>query len=201
MKTWLTKKKPIGLLCAISLSIMVIALTRRCNKEEYTMPLPIEETIASIEEVRLRGELYVCSAMMEDYTIQRATERNLLWADEEHSCVQTMTQKCSYKIDLEKVEYLASDSTKTVYVKLPAIEYVAMTQSSSFLSDDSNYWSEHLPNTNALKRKVEAQIKNRFDTASNRRKAERYAEDAISSVLGKLGYETEFVRVLKKKTE
>ena len=188
MKTWLTKKKLIGLLCAISLSIMVIALTRRCNKEEYTMPLPIEE-------------LYVCSAMMEDYTIQRATERNLLWADEEHSCVQTMTQKCSYKIDLEKVEDLASDSTKTVYVKLPAIEYVAMTQSSSFLSDDSNYWSENLPNTNALKRKVEAQIKNRFDTASNRRKAERYAEDAISSVLGKLGYETEFVRVLKKKTE
>ena len=46
MKTWLTKKKLIGLLCAISLSIMVIALTRRCNKEEYTMPLPIEETIA-----------------------------------------------------------------------------------------------------------------------------------------------------------
>ena len=165
------------------------------------MQIPVEETIASIEDVRLRGELYVCSAMMEDYTLQQATERNLLWADEVHSCVQTMTQKCSYKIDLDKVEYLADDSAKTVYVKLPAIEYVAMTQSSSFLSDDSNYWSKHLPNTNALKRKVEAQIKRRFDTSGNRRKAERYAEDAISGVLGKLGYETEFVRVLKRKSE
>lgn len=201
MRDWLTNKKLAGILIGLALSIIMITLTRRCTEEDEEMQIPVEETIASIEDVRLRGELYVCSAMMEDYRLQQATERNLLWADEVHSCVQTMTQKCSYKIDLDKVEYLADDSAKTVYVKLPAIEYVAMTQSSSFLSDDSNYWSEHLPNTNALKRKVEAQIKRRFDTAGNRRKAERYAEDAISGVLGKLGYETEFVRILKRKAE
>lgn len=201
MRDWLTNKKLAGILIGLVLSIIMITLTRRCTEEDEEMPIPVEETIASIEDVRLRGELYVCSAMMEDYTLQQATERNLLWADEVHSCVQTMTQKCSYKIDLDKVEYLADDSAKTVYVKLPAIEYVAMTQSSSFLSDDSNYWSEHLPNTNALKRKVEAQIKRRFDTSGNRRKAERYAEDAISGMLGKLGYETEFVRILKRKAE
>ena len=201
MRDWLTNKKLAGILIGLVLSIIMITLTRRCTEEDEEMPIPVEETIASIEDVRLRGELYVCSAMMEDYTLQQATERNLLWADEVHSCVQTMTQKCSYKIDLDKVEYLADDSAKTVYVKLPAIEYVAMTQSSSFLSDDSNYWSKHLPNTNALKRKVEAQIKRRFDTSGNRRKAERYAEDAISGMLGKLGYETEFVRVLKRKSE
>lgn len=201
MRDWLTNKKLAGILIGLALSIIMITLTRHCTEEDEEMPIPVEETIASIEDVRLRGELYVCSAMMEDYTLQQATERNLLWADEVHSCVQTMTQKCSYKIDLDKVEYLADDSAKTVYVKLPAIEYVAMTQSSSFLSDDSNYWSEHLPNTNALKRKVEAQIKRRFDTSGNRRKAERYAEDAISGMLGKLGYETEFVRILKRKAE
>lgn len=201
MRDWLTNKKLAGILIGLALSIIMITLTRHCTEEDEEMQIPVEETIASIEDVRLRGELYVCSAMMEDYTLQQATERNLLWADEVHSCVQTMTQKCSYKIDLDKVEYLADDSAKTVYVKLPAIEYVAMTQSSSFLSDDSNYWSKHLPNTNALKRKVEAQIKRRFDTSGNRRKAERYAEDAISGMLGKLGYETEFVRILKRKAE
>ena len=201
MRDGLTNKKLAGILIGLALSIIMITLTRRCTEEDEEMQIPVEETIASIEDVRLRGELYVCSAMMEDYTLQQATERNLLWADEVHSCVQTMTQKCSYKIDLDKVEYLADDSAKTVYVKLPAIEYVAMTQSSSFLSDDSNYWSKHLPNTNALKRKVEAQIKRRFDTSGNRRKAERYAEDAISGMLGKLGYETEFVRLLKRKAE
>ena len=157
--------------------------------------------MASIEEIRPKGEIYVCSAMIEDYTMQRVTEENLFWADEEHSCVQTMTQKCSYKIDLDKVEYLPDDSTKTVYVKLPPLTYVATTQSTSFLSDDGNFWAEHLPNTNALKRKVEGQIKQRFDTPSNRRKAERYAEDAISEVMRKLGYEVEFVRSLEQRTE
>ena len=157
--------------------------------------------MASIEEVRLRGEIYVCSAMIEDYTTKHETEENLLWANEEHSCVQTMRQRCSYKVNLDKVEYLANDSTKTVLVKLPTVEYVASTQSTSFLSDDGEYWAEHLPNTNAMKRKVEEQIKRRFDTPNNRRKAERYAEDAISEVLGKLGYEVEFVKTLEKKKE
>lgn len=157
--------------------------------------------MASIEEIRPRGEIYVCSALMEDFTTQRAMEENLFWADEEHSCVQTMTQKCSYKIDLDKVEYLAEDSTKTIYVKLPDVEYVATTQSTAFLSDDGNFWADHLPNTNAMKRKVEGQIKKRFDTPSNRRKAERYAEDAISEVMRKLGYEVEFVKTLERRKE
>lgn len=187
-------------LCVVILGIIGAMLTKRCGKEGTNL-IPMEETMASIEEVRLRGELYVCSALIEDYTIKRATEQSLLWADTEHSCVLTMAQKCSYKIDLDKVEYHPNDSAKTVYVKLPQVTYVATTQSSSFLSDDSNYWAEHLPNTNAMKRQVEEQIKLRFDTADNRRKAERYAEDAISDVLGKLGFEVEFVRTLERPLE
>lgn len=190
----------IGVVCVATLSILATIITKRCV-DQRDETLPMEETMASIEEVKLRGEIYVCSAMIEDYTMQRATEENFFWTNDEHSCVQTMTQKCSYKIDLDKVEYLPSDSNKIVLVKLPPVEYVASTQSSSFMSDDSNYWAEHLPNTNAMKRKVEEQIKRRFDTPSNRRKAERYAEDAISEVMRKLGYETEFVRNLEKRKE
>lgn len=177
-----------------------ILLWRGCTEEE-SADIVMEETMASIEEVRLRGELYVCSAMMEDYTMKRSTERNLFFPDEEHSCVQTMRQKCSYKIDLDKVEYRADEQTGVVYVKLPPVEYTASTQSTSFLSDDSNYWAEHMPNTNTMKKMVESQIKQRFDTPNNRRKAERFAEDAISHVMGKLGYQTEFVRILEKNTE
>ena len=190
----------IGVVCVATLSIIATMVTKRCVEQKEEM-LPMEETMASIEEVKLRGEIYVCSAMIEDYVMKRAKEENLFWTDEEHSCVQTMTQKCSYKIDLDKVVYLPSDSGKVVYVKLPPVEYVASTQSSSFLSDDSNYWADHLPNTNAMKQKVEEQIKKRFDTPNNRRKAERFAEDAISEVLGKLGFEVEFVRNLERKTE
>lgn len=186
--------------CVVVVGIVCAMLIRGCVQRGVE-EIPMEETMASIEEIRPRGEIYVCSAMMEDFTLQRATERNFIMPDEEHSCVQTMTQKCSYKIDLDKVEYETVDSTKTLYVKLPDVEYVATTLSTSFLSDDGNYWAEHLPNTNAMKRKVEGQIKKRFDTPSNKRKAERYAEDAISEVMRKLGYEVEFVRKLERRRE
>ena len=197
-------KKHIGWIatvaCIVVMGIVATVLIRRCVRGSGT-EIPMEETMASIEEIRPRGEIYVCSAMIEDYTMQRATEENLFWADEEHSCVQTITQKSSYVIDLDKVEYEPVDSTRTIYVKLPDVEYVATTQSTTFLSDDGNFWADHLPNTNAMKRKVEGQIKKRFDTPSNRRKAERYAEDAISEVMRKLGYEVEFVRTLERKKE
>lgn len=186
--------------CVVVVGIVGAVLIKRCV-EQREEAIPMEETMASIEEVRPRGEIYVCSAMIEDYTTKRATERNLIMPDEEHSCVQTMRQKCSYKIDLDKVEYQRSDSAQIIYVKLPPVEYVASTQSSSFMSDDSNYWVEHMPNTNEMKKKVEGQIKARFDTPGNRRKAERYAEDAISEIMKKLGYEVEFVRVLEKRKE
>ena len=200
MKEWSKNQKVIVTLISVAIGVSVVLLIKMCGKKDADR-LPLEQTMASIEEVRLRGEIYVCSSMIEDCVIQRKTEENLFWADKEHSCVQTMRQKCSYKVDLDKVEYLADDSAKTVYVKLPSVEYVATTQSSSFLSDDGNYWAEHLPNTNAMKRKVEEQIKKRFDTPSNRRKAERYAEDAISEVMRKLGYEVEFVKVLERRKE
>ena len=187
--------------CVVVLCIVCAVLIKRCGKEEEAEVLPMEQTMASIEEVLPRGEIYVCSALIEDYTTMQKVEHNLFWADEEHSCVQTMRQKCSYRVDLNKVEFQADEEGKTVYVKLPAVEYVATTQSSSFLSDDGNYWAEHLPNTNAMKRKVEEQIRRRFETAENRRKAERYAEDAISEVMRKLGYEVEFVRKLERKRE
>ncbi|MBR1667539.1 MAG: hypothetical protein IJ693_04575 [Bacteroidaceae bacterium] len=200
MKEWLKDKKTVSALVALVLCIVGVVIVKKCRKEDDGV-LPMEKTMASIEEVKLRGEIYVCSAMIEDYTMLQATERNLIFPNEEHSCVQTMRQKCSYKIDLDKVEYLPDDSARVVLVKLPKVEYVASTQSSSFLSDDGNFWAEHLPNTNEMKRKVERQIKERFDTPNNRRKAERYAEDAISEVMGKLGYEVEFVGVLEKRKE
>ena len=191
------------MMCVVVVGIVGAVLIKRCVEHNHED----DDHTAHKQFLRIgrdddeHDEIYVCSAMMEDYTIQRATERNLIMPDEEHSCVQTMTQKCSYVIDLDKVEYEAVDSIKTIYVKLPDVEYVATTQSTSFLSDDGNYWAEHLPNTNAMKRKVEGQIKRRFDTPSNRRKAERFAEDAISEVMRKLGYETEFIRSLEKRKE
>ena len=190
----------VACIAVVMVGIVCGVLIKRCVPKD-TEVLPMEETMASIEEVRPRGDIYVCSAMIEDYTTKRATEKNFILPDEEHSCVQTMRQKCSYKIDLDKVEYSMDEERGVVYVTLPDLEYVASTQSSSFLSDDSEYWVKHLPNTNTMKRTVEELIKQRFDTPGNRRKAERYAEDAISNVMERIGYQTEVVRKIERASD
>lgn len=164
------------------------------EKEE----LVLEDTMSIIEEVMPRGEIYVCSSVIEDFAVRREREKRVLMADKEHVCVQTMVQKCSYVVYLDKVEYEVVDSTKVVRVKLPKPEYAASTQGSSFMSDDSNYWAGKMASTNGMKRQVEEKIRRSFDTAENRRKAERYAEDAVGEVLRQLGFEVEFVRVLER---
>lgn len=168
------------------------------NARKEEAGLPMENTIATIEDIRPRGEIYVCSSIIEDYAIKTETEHNIFTSDKEHSCVQTMVNKCSYKIDLDRVEYNPIDSLKLVRVKIPEVTYVATTQDATFLSDDPNYWAEHMPNADAMKTKVEKQIKKRFDTPSNRKKAERYAEDAISHILQQMGYEVEFIRTIEQ---
>lgn len=181
---------------AALLLVLAGALAAKCYIDKLNEP-KIQESIATIQEIKLKGEIYVCSAVIEDYVIERQKEKRMLLPDKEYSCIQTLTQKCSYKINLSDVAYLANDSIKVVYIHVPRIEYVASTQSSSFISDDSQYWAKHKPNTNKMKSDVEDQIRARFDTPDNRRKAESYAEEAISGMLAKLGYTTEFFNSLE----
>ena len=185
----------LGLIVCVLVALAAVWVVNLMSKEEEGIVL--EDTLSIIEDVRPRGEIYVCSSLIEDYAVRREKEKNLLMADKEHVCVQTMVQKCSYVVDLDKVEYEAVDSTRVVRVKMPKPEYVASTQGTSFMSDDSNYWATRMRSTNGMKREVEAKIRRSFDTAENRRKAERYAEDAVREVLRQLGFEVEFVRTLE----
>ena len=186
------------IVCGLVVLAVVWIVNWMSEKEEGIV---LEDTLSVIEDVRPRGEIYVCSSLIEDYAVRRETDRTLLLMEKEHLCVQTMVQKCSYVVDLDKVEYEAIDSTRTVRVKMPKPQYVASTQSTSFMSDDSNYWAKKMPSANGMKREVEAKIKRSFDTEENRRKAERYAEDAISEVLRQLGFDVEFVRALELRRE
>ena len=191
-----TTRKVIMVVAVALLLVLAGALVAKCYIDRLNAP-KMQESIATIQEIKLKGEIYVCSSVIEDYVIERRKEKRVLLSDKEYSCIQTLTQKCSYKINLSDVAYLANDSIKVVYVHVPEIEYVASTQSASFISDDSQYWAKHKPNTNKMKRDVEDQIRMRFDTPENRRKAEAYAEEAIGGMLSKLGYQTEFFNSLE----
>lgn len=177
--------------------IMMLVSRNGNNAGEIT----IEDTAIEIAEVMPKGEIVVCSAIIEDYTTQKKTERTFGILKKEHTCVQILKMKCSFKIDLDKVEYTTNDTSNVVWVKLPELEYVDNLQASPFMSDDEVYWKENMPSTNKMKSKVRSQIKKRFDTPSNRRKGERFAEDAISNMLEKMGYEAEFVRTIERNVE
>ncbi|MCD8235781.1 MAG: hypothetical protein LUD00_03825 [Prevotellaceae bacterium] len=182
-------------------AIVTAVAVMRCGSSEEKRPeIVIEETPIQIEDIRPKGELYVCTSLVEDYTIERRTEMHLGILPEKHSCIQILRQKISYRIDLDKVRYIP-DTLNVMIVEMPPVEYTASTQSSPFLSDDEDYWIKELPNTNGLKAKVERQIRRRFDTDANRKKAERYAEEALSELLDKLGYEARFKPRVERKRE
>lgn len=153
--------------------------------------IAIEKSPFSIESVRPKGELYLSSAIVEDYVTLRRTEKHLGLIPEEHSCVQILKQKVSFKIDLDKIIY-KPDTLNVIIVTLPDPEYVASTQNTPFMSDDESFWEKELPSTNGLKRKVEEKIKKRYDTAQNRKRANKYAEEAVSAMLMQMGYEVRF---------
>lgn len=187
---------------SVIMLFVIIVIVERCSNEQKSEleNIIIEDTPIQIEDIRPRGEIYVCSSIVEDYAIDRRTEMHLGLLPEKHSCVQILRQKISYKIDLDKVRY-TPDTLNVMIVELPPVEYVASTQSSPFISDDEDFWIKELPSTNHLKAKVERQIRRRFDTDANRKKAERYAEEALAELLGKLGYEVRFTPRIERKAE
>lgn len=197
-----TSRIKVILLTAIAtvLVIAAIIVNRKCSTSEEGHEVKIEETPLIIESIVPKGELYLCSAIIEEYVQEHRKERHFGLFPENHSCVQIVRQKCSYKIDLDKVEYIPEEDG-TILVRLPKIEYVASTQNTPFMSDDEEFWVEELPNTNKLKEKVERKIRKRFDTRENRERAQRYAEESISQILNQLGYKCEFIPKITKKQE
>lgn len=186
------------------LALVVIGLSMLNNSlgsdETETKEVKLEQSPITIKAILPKGELYVCSSIIEDYESVQKTERHIGIIPENHSCVQIIRQKCSYKINLDKLKYSQGEGN-VVYVKLPKLEYEASTQDTPFLCDNDAYWAKEIPNTNKLKSKVEKKIREQFETAENKSKAQIYAEEAVRELLKKIGYKAEFVTTLRKKKE
>lgn len=157
----------------------------------------LEQTQNAITRILPRNEMYVATAIIEDYTTEKHEESFFGLFPETHTCAQMLRQKVSYKIDLSKLEYELTDEHHII-VKMPQPEYTASTQASPFISDDENYWKDEMPSTDKMKAKVEKKIRERFDTKENRQKASLYAQEAILHMLNMLDFEVEFVNDLEK---
>ncbi len=189
----LLKNTSLLILVGISVCIILVCIIlSKCIGSDNTNEIIIEPTPNQIIKIMPQNEMYVATAIIEDLTTLQKTEYHLSIFPEEHSCVQILRQKVSFKIDLGKVEYIPKGNHKMT-VRMPQLEYTASTQTSPFISDNEEYWQKNLVSTYELKNKVENQIRSRFDTDENRSKALLYAEEAIKHILTKLGYETEFI--------
>lgn len=185
-----------GIVAIIILSAIAIIISKIVFNSKTDNPeVAIEDTPILIESVKPKGELYVCTSIMEEYVRREKTEKHLGVIPEKHTLVQIVRQKCSYIIDLDKIKY-EQTSNDTVYVHLPELEYVASTQDSPFISDDESYWIKEMPNTNALKSEAERKIRKSFETPENKKKANHYAEAAVGQLLKQLGFNAIFVSTL-----
>lgn len=187
------KKHIITIIVAILASVVAVclwvgwpAIGRVFQTDTHIAP-----TAAEIMSVMPRGELYVATAVVEDYTTDHATEYHLGIIPEQHSCALVMRQKVSFVIDMDSIRY---DITAPghVLVTLPQPRYVASTQEVRFLSDDEAFWKERRSSTADMKSQVTSQIHSRFDNAQNRNKAIIYAQEAIIHLLQRLDYDAEF---------
>ncbi len=191
----------LGCLLAFPLLLVVgFVVVRLLGNMSRPHDLQLQPTPIEIEEIRPRGQLYVCSAIVEDFARMERTGYVLGVIPRSHTCVQILRQKISFMIDLDSVGY-TTDTLNTLIVKMPPVRFTASTQDAPFMSDDEDFWARELPSTNGLKRRVEQQIRRRYDTEANRTKAERYAEDALRELLWKLGYEVRFTPHLTQKKE
>lgn len=179
------------LLSILAVIILLIVILSKCTSSTDS-EISIENTPNAILAIMPKNDLYVATAVIEDFTTLQQTEYHLGLFPEDHSCVQILRQKVSYKINLSEIEYTQIDK-HIIQVRMPALEYVASTQASSFISDDEAYWKESLPSTNELRHKVEQQIRTRFDTPENRQKAILYAKEAVTHILSQIGYQPDFV--------
>ncbi len=184
----LTKWLKIGIAAFIAFFVIKNCFFQSGDNDKIT----IEPTPISIEDVKLKGEIYVCSALLEDYATMRKTQMGTFLLPQEHSCVQTLRQKCSYKIELDSIQYFPIKDSKEIAVRLPEPEYVATTQSSEFISDNEEFWAVALKSTNGMKLMVENQIRQKFDTEENRAKARLYARSAVEMMLDKFGFKAVF---------
>lgn len=192
------------IICAaiIIATLAVVYIVRLINTEKKTEIISLEPSPVTVESVRPKGELYLYSFMAEDFVIKKRTESALIGLyNEEHSCVQTISQRISYKLDFDKIEYLQDSLSDTVYVKMQSLDFVASTQSSSFMSDNETYWKKVLPNTNGLKKEVENKIKKRYDIPQYRKKAEEKAQRSVKELLSNFGLVAVFENPHKKDKE
>ena len=187
----------VKLLCLLAAVYFVV----RCiDAQENADDLQIEATAPSLKSIKPIGELYVFSAITEEFTIDNV-EKVGFFSRKFYKAVQILRMQVSYVLDMDSVEYIFPENPEagnpntesanrnsgndTVLIRLPQPRYVQTTQGSRFLCEVEVPAEQH--NAEKSLNILEAKVRSKYDTEANRRQAMTHAREVIASFVQQCG--------------
>ena len=144
--------------------------------------LPLEPTAAVIEDIKPIGELYVLTAITEDFEIDVMEDRGF-FITSYPKCIQILRQQVSFVLNLDSVDYVPREGTDTVVVRLPQLTFVQSNKGGQFLceAERSDYDAARLIGM------VERTIKRKYATAQNYERAMANARQVLDAFVRQAG--------------
>lgn len=188
-------KKILIISAIVMLLISIVALISKYHFTEQ-QDIVLMDTATVIESSKPIGVLYLFTAITEDWakgsfmgsgigSSVLGEGKGLL--KKKHDCYQILKQQVNFTIDLNKVFYEILETSDTVYVTLPKVEFSQSTLGSWFKSDNENEEAVVKYDAKPLIKEVETKIRNRYCTEENTYLAQQRAKKTISEFLKQCG--------------
>ena len=161
----------------------LLYFVNRCS-DFYDSPddIKIEPTAAVIEDIKPIGELYVLTAITEDFEIDVMEDRGF-FITTYPKCIQILRQQVSFVLNLDSVDYVPREGTDTVVVRLPQLTFVQSSKGGQFFceAERSDYDAARLIGL------VEHTIKRKYATAQNYERAMANARQILDAFVHQTG--------------
>lgn len=151
------------------------------------------DTAVSINGIELKGELYLYSEIIEDYAIERVSEKRI-WPlpDKQHAQMRIKNKRMSYVLPLDSilVEQVGSKLIVTLPEPMVKSSEQALGNITPYLSDDDEYWEKNPGNVGEM---VDKKIAERFTQSDKKDRAMANARNTLRTLYEAAGFgEVEF---------
>lgn len=173
----------------VSVVIVLIAVVCivRCSEGNDVKDI-YADTAVNINNVELKGELYLYSEIIEDYAIEHMSEKRIWpFPDKQHAQMLIKCKRMSYVLPLDSIKVEQRGSTAVVTLpELVVIESEqALNNVNPYLSDDDDFWREHSGSVDAM---VNKKIAVRFSKGDKMAKAMETARNTLRTLYVSAGF-------------
>lgn len=180
-------KKTYIILSAIIAIFIVVICFMFCSNDEKKNSV-YGDTAININKVELKGELYLYSEIIEDYAIERVSEKRIWpFPDKQHAQMLIKCKRMTYVLPLLSVKAEFNGSTAILTLPEPVIveSEQALNNVEPYLSDDDDYWNKK---TGKVKSMVDKKISDRFAKSKKKETAMENAKNTLRALYESAGY-------------